>query len=80
MYNVPDDWGSYYTNCMYCSRKFHASEGCDCRDDMTECDHCGEWHDDDRLTTVGKEKLCRDCVDDELDPAEAGFLERRGLR
>ena len=29
--NVPDDWGSYYTNCAYCRTRYHMSEGgCDC--------------------------------------------------
>tara|TARA_Y100000287_G_C14187611_1_gene338442 strand:- start:93 stop:425 length:333 start_codon:yes stop_codon:yes gene_type:complete len=30
-YNVPDDWGNYYSNCEYCGTRVHASEGgCDC--------------------------------------------------
>ncbi len=30
-YNVPDDWGSYYSNCEYCKTRVHASEGgCEC--------------------------------------------------
>ena len=30
-YNVPDDWGCYYTSCSHCGTRYHMSEGgCDC--------------------------------------------------
>ena len=32
MSNVPDDWGSYYSECSECGAKMHASEG--------GCSHC----------------------------------------
>jgi len=42
--NVPDDWGSFFTNCSRCGGRYHASEGgCGCMDDL-EC-QCGsnDW-------------------------------------
>tara|TARA_Y100000310_G_C20682377_1_gene816737 strand:- start:1660 stop:1971 length:312 start_codon:yes stop_codon:yes gene_type:complete len=39
MYNVPDDWGSYYATCFHCGERTHASEGhaCGC-DEVSEDD------------------------------------------
>ena len=36
-YNVPDDWGMYYSRCNECGEKTHASEGYACKcDDIVE--------------------------------------------
>lgn len=40
-WNVPDDWGSYYSKCSYCGSRVHASEGgCGCLDDAEKCHTC----------------------------------------
>lgn len=40
-WNVPDDWGSYYSNCDYCGGRYHASEGgCHCLEDHEQCYFC----------------------------------------
>lgn len=37
-FNVPDDWGSYYTKCEHCGSRYHLSEGgCGCGDDLVLC-------------------------------------------
>lgn len=68
-WNVPDDWGMYYSKCEYCGKKYHASEGgCYCLDDHVQCHYCqngrslgynayeaGGWvHSDDAVEIDGK--------------------------
>ncbi len=36
--NVPDDWGSYYTNCDRCGTRYHMSDGgCGCMESLENC-------------------------------------------
>ena len=35
-YNVPDDWGMYYSRCSECGVKTHASEGYACKCDYED--------------------------------------------
>lgn len=45
-WNLPDDWAAYYRTCSRCDRRYHASEGCDCREE-DNCDEDGnEWVED----------------------------------
>lgn len=38
MWNLPDDWNSYWHRCQHCNARYHASEGgCDCREDWVAC-------------------------------------------
>jgi hypothetical protein len=40
-WNVPDDWGRYYSKCGYCGSQVHASEGgCGCLEDCEQCEGC----------------------------------------
>lgn len=44
-WNVPDDWGNYYSTCSDCGYRAHGSEGywCPCAE---RCSECGEDHSD----------------------------------
>jgi len=75
-WNVPDDWGSYYSNCSYCGSKVHASEGgCDCLEDAGQCEGCKGgrffrgsdnlaadegWHPLDELSELGGKLFCKE--------------------
>ena len=69
-WNVPDDWGSYYTNCGLCGTKYHESEGgCCCTEDKTVCNgaNCNDendldsYHED--VTEAGGRNYCEDCIE-----------------
>lgn len=41
-WDLPDDWGCFYTTCLICGRRYHKSEGnCGCLDDLEPC-QCGK--------------------------------------
>lgn len=54
-YNVPDDWGSYYSRCFNCGERYHASEGCSC----IACEGCGNYYHEDSYTV---EWICDNCL------------------
>jgi len=57
-YNVPDDWGMYYSNCSFCGGRYHESEGgCGCHD---YCEMCGEAAAMDELEENGM--VCNGCL------------------
>lgn len=58
--NVPDDWGSYYTNCSSCGARYHASEGgCD---NCIECEWCGEYKPyDEFIDNEDADGICIEC-------------------
>jgi hypothetical protein len=69
-WNVPDDWGSYYTKCSRCGSRYHQSEGgCGCMDSLESC-QCGKcnWED----THAGPR-----CCDCDTGPREEGRKHRR---
>ena len=47
MFNVPDDWNSYFRKCSLCGDRYHLSDGgCDCTADLEcECGQC-DWRRD----------------------------------
>ena len=57
-YNVPDDWGCYFTTCSTCGTRYHESEGgcgnCD------KCELCGEWFSLEELEENGM--ICDGCL------------------
>lgn len=58
-YNVPDDWGNYYSNCEYCNTRVHASEGgCDCAGwtNRNRLSSCGYHYDDGEWSKVVSRK------------------------
>lgn len=64
-WDLPDDWGSYYSNCELCGSRVHASEGgCGCTDDKTECATCDTYFDDDEIVTVDGSSYCESCAED----------------
>ncbi len=69
-WDLPDDWGSYYSNCELCGSRVHASEGgCCCTDDKTECTTCADgtldsYYDDDEIVTVDGSPYCKSCAED----------------
>jgi hypothetical protein len=73
-WNVPDDWGSYYSNCDLCGSRVHASEGgCYCTEDHTECVGCADgtlegFYPDDQIVVVDGASYCKGCSED-LDDA-----------
>ena len=61
--NVPDDWNSWYSNCLRCGTRFHASEGgCGCTEDLIECQEprCSNYCDEETNTVLGGRNLCPD--------------------
>jgi len=71
-WNVPDDWGSYYSRCSLCGTRYHASEGgCGCTEDKEFCVGPGcndrnsldSYHDHQKVTDFGGGRFyCDDCI------------------
>lgn len=53
--NVPDDWGTYYSNCPHCGIRYHESEGCAC----VNCERCGDPQNKDDYDV---EWICNNCL------------------
>ena len=68
-WNLPDDWGNYYSNCSLCGSRYHASEGgCCCTEDKLLCvgTACNDSNDldsyhEETVTVSGKE-FCEHCL------------------
>ena len=79
MFNVPDDWGNYYSNCSRCNSRVHASEGgCQCWEEYPhDCYRCEEWirEGDEKLVPrssgEGELVFCTDCAESHCEAEES---------
>lgn len=62
-YNLPDDWGMYYSTCGDCGERFHASG----------CEECACWpcttDDCDTIVNTKERNVCVECEEEETDIA-----------
>jgi hypothetical protein len=89
-WNVPDDWGNYYSTCGLCGTKYHDSEGgCGCTEDLERCDGGGchnmggleAFHPIEDLTEIQDRHYCKHCLECECcgDLSEVAYNEEHGL-